>query len=319
MAGSVLRGKMEEGDRLLKEATKLCSPSVISLRFKPDWEQAGPLLDRAAVAYRAARAWQAAVGAYERAATAQERMGSPWHAGKALEAAAACCQEAGDRVGVTAFTRRAAEAYSEAGRPATGAEALAKGARLLEEADPAGALALYEAALELHEEDVKDTRGQDIYRDATNHCLRSKQWARGAELLLRAGGMCEAAGARAGMSRAYLGAVVVQLYGGQVGPAWATYQDCLAVDSFASSDAAHAADRLFTAYRSGSASAVVAAVKGAPEFSHALDNAVARLAKKLPTGDIAAAAAALGGDVGALGGGPGAAAAQADFDEDDLT
>lgn len=315
---AVNRTKLEEGDKLLKEANKLCSPSMLSLRFKPDWEQAGPLLERAAVAYRQGRAWEQAVGAYERAAQAQERMGSPWHAGKALESCAVCCKEGGNRSGVAHFSKRAAEMYSEAGRPSTGAEALAKGARLLEEGDPKAALQLYEDALELLEhDDSKDTRGQDIYRDVINHCVRSKQWDRAAEVLLRFGGVCDATGARQSMAKSYLGAVVVQLYAGLAQAAWATYQDCLAVDGFMSSDAAHAADRLFAAYRTGSAESVQGCVKSNGEFQYQLDNAVARLAKRLPTGDLKQQAAALGGELAVNL--TGDAAGQEDFDPDDLT
>ena len=44
---------------------------------------------------------------------------------------------------------------------------------------------------------------------------------------------------------------MVQLYAEEAKEAWATYQDVLGVDSFMTSTAAHAADNLFDAYRSG--------------------------------------------------------------------
>jgi len=119
-------GKVAEGEKLMKAAEKLCAPSVLSLRFKPEWEQACPLFERAAVAFKAGKAWLPAISALERAAQAQERQGSPWHAGKALESCAACAKEAGDAQRIVDFSHRAAEMFIEAGRPLQGADSLRK-------------------------------------------------------------------------------------------------------------------------------------------------------------------------------------------------
>jgi hypothetical protein len=49
------QGKMEEADKLMKKATKLCNPSLLSMRIKPDWEAACPMLERAALCYKVRR------------------------------------------------------------------------------------------------------------------------------------------------------------------------------------------------------------------------------------------------------------------------
>ena len=41
-----------EGDNLWKAAKKYTSPSVLSFRMKSDWEQAGPLYEKAATCFR---------------------------------------------------------------------------------------------------------------------------------------------------------------------------------------------------------------------------------------------------------------------------
>ena len=41
-----------EGDKFWKSASKLTSASFLSFRLKSDWEQAGPLYEKAANAYR---------------------------------------------------------------------------------------------------------------------------------------------------------------------------------------------------------------------------------------------------------------------------
>lgn len=60
-------------------------------------------------------------GAYERAAMAQDRLGSGWHAGKLLEAAAAASKDLGDWPKAADFARQAGAAYAQAGRPTAGA------------------------------------------------------------------------------------------------------------------------------------------------------------------------------------------------------
>lgn len=39
-------------DELFEKATKLTQPNVIALRLRPDWEQATPLFEKAAIAYK---------------------------------------------------------------------------------------------------------------------------------------------------------------------------------------------------------------------------------------------------------------------------
>lgn len=46
------KGKLEEAEKLLKQANKLWAPSLLDLRLKPDWEGAAPLYEKAALAFR---------------------------------------------------------------------------------------------------------------------------------------------------------------------------------------------------------------------------------------------------------------------------
>eukprot|EP00192_Tetraselmis_astigmatica_P014180 CAMPEP_0117672696 /NCGR_PEP_ID=MMETSP0804-20121206/14053_1 /TAXON_ID=1074897 /ORGANISM="Tetraselmis astigmatica, Strain CCMP880" /LENGTH=315 /DNA_ID=CAMNT_0005481337 /DNA_START=75 /DNA_END=1022 /DNA_ORIENTATION=- len=311
-------GKVAEGEKLMKAAEKLCAPSVLSLRFKPEWEQACPLFERAAVAFKAGKAWLPAISALERAAQAQERQGSPWHAGKALESCAACAKEAGDAQRIVDFSHRAAEMFIEAGRPLQGADSLRKGAQLLESTDPIRALDLGCEGLDMLEENQDSgPRNPDMYLEVINMAVRSKDWGRAVVLLLRFGEFCHNTNAHTSMAKCYLGAVVIQLYAGEAREAWATFQDVLGVDAFMTSSAAQAADRLFDAYRTCDADQVRDCVKSNPPFQHGLDNAIGRLAKKLPVGDLEKQGRELGGAYAqVLNMGDGVAA---ELDEDDLT
>lgn len=53
---ALVTGTMAQGEaeKLWKEAEKLTSPSLLSFRLKSDWEQAGPLYEKAAGFFRVA-------------------------------------------------------------------------------------------------------------------------------------------------------------------------------------------------------------------------------------------------------------------------
>ena len=42
----------KSADKLMKQAEKCIRPAVMSMRFKPDWDEAYPLFEKAAVQYR---------------------------------------------------------------------------------------------------------------------------------------------------------------------------------------------------------------------------------------------------------------------------
>ena len=42
----------KEANKLMKEAMKSIGPSLLEFRFKPDYETAGPMFERAAVLYK---------------------------------------------------------------------------------------------------------------------------------------------------------------------------------------------------------------------------------------------------------------------------
>ena len=51
-------------------------PGVLSLRVKPDWEKALPLLEKAAATFKMHKDYEQAATAFEKASLAQERTGS---------------------------------------------------------------------------------------------------------------------------------------------------------------------------------------------------------------------------------------------------
>jgi len=236
----------------------------------------------------------AAKDCWERAATGHLAQKSPWHAAKALERAGEMARDAKDWPEVKACFERSSELCLEEGRPATAAEALIKAAKALEEPEPSEATELYLRGIYLLEDCGKGNLAGETFRSAIAHSVRNQKWSNAAMLSMRFAASCDAAGADHSQCKAYLGAIVIWLYAEDASQAWATYQDALAVTKFSSSDEAFAAEAVIEAYGEGVDTAVKDAVKFHHAFSH-LDNCVARLAKKLPAGDVVAMSEVLGG------------------------
>eukprot|EP00195_Chlamydomonas_chlamydogama_P008641 CAMPEP_0202893498 /NCGR_PEP_ID=MMETSP1392-20130828/3070_1 /ASSEMBLY_ACC=CAM_ASM_000868 /TAXON_ID=225041 /ORGANISM="Chlamydomonas chlamydogama, Strain SAG 11-48b" /LENGTH=310 /DNA_ID=CAMNT_0049577851 /DNA_START=30 /DNA_END=962 /DNA_ORIENTATION=- len=284
---SISNGEREkEAEKLVKKANKEISPSLLDFRLKPDWEAAAPLFEKAALMYKQAGNPEKAIETYERAALCQEKIGSSWHAAKHLEACGDICKLQGWFDRLASYYRQAADAYAQAGKLTTGADALAKGARALEENDRATAIQMLLEACDHYENEGKEVQGRDVFTLAISLMIKAKRYAEAAQHLARFAAACERAGSRNSQNKAYLGAIVCLLYGQDAAAAWHAFQDFMSVDAFMSSEEAFAADALFVAYRSQSPEEVKRVVESKASLFKALDNQVARLAVRLPTGDV---------------------------------
>ncbi|EFJ44524.1 hypothetical protein VOLCADRAFT_95241 [Volvox carteri f. nagariensis] len=272
----------KEAKDLLKKAKGLTAPSLLELRFKPDWEAAAPMLDKAALLYKQLGHIDKALEAYERAAHAQERLGSQWHAAKHYEVIADLSRQQNRPKETAKYFKMAADYYLECGKPTTAGEVLTRGARVLEEPDPEEAVRLYYDALDVYESSEREAYAVDSFRAAASFLLRLERWADAVEVLMRFGALSDKVGARNTQNKSYLGAVVTWLWAGDAEAAWATFQDAMHVESFESSEEAFAADALFEVYRLNDEAAITSLVKSRPIFKQ-LDSQVARLAVRLPS------------------------------------
>ncbi|KAJ9532770.1 hypothetical protein QJQ45_010880 [Haematococcus lacustris] len=275
--------KQEEAGKLMKKASKAISPSLFDFRLKPDWEVAAPLFERAAVLFKQVGRFEDASEAYERASTAQEKLQSPFHAAKHMEAAAETARLSKSWDKVFEYTKSAAELYINANRATVAADCLARGARQLEEHDVEHALTLLYDAVDIYESDTKEANAADVFRQAISLLVRAKRYPEAVEMMMRFGSQCDRVGARSSQCKCYLGAIVTHLFAKEAREAWMVFQDALAIDAFVSSEEAFAADALFSAYRSGEEDEVQRVVKSKSVFKQ-LENQVARLAMKLPQG-----------------------------------
>eukprot|EP00879_Flechtneria_rotunda_P005030 GHRR01005306.1.p1 GENE.GHRR01005306.1~~GHRR01005306.1.p1 ORF type:complete len:315 (+),score=87.96 GHRR01005306.1:217-1161(+) len=297
MKSSSMGDKLLEADKLMGKGNKYWAPSLLDLRLKPDWEAAAPLFEKAALLYKQVGQLEKSRAAYEQAAQSQEKIGSVWHAAKHLETCGQISKDLGQLDKMADFIRQAGSFFAQAGRLSAAADALSRGAKSLEDKAPHEASTLYLEAIEHYETDGKETQASDVFRQAIALLVRRQAWADAVSMCMRFAQACDGASARSSQSKAYLGAIVVWLYAGEPKQAWQVFQDVLGVESFTKSDDAFAADALFMAYQTGEAAKVQAVVQSKAAFKQ-LDNQLARLAVKLPQGDLAEQSRVLGAMMG---------------------
>uniref|UniRef100_A0A0D6R4D1 Gamma-soluble NSF attachment protein n=1 Tax=Araucaria cunninghamii TaxID=56994 RepID=A0A0D6R4D1_ARACU len=295
--------KVAEAEKMMKKANKLTKLSFT--RWSADWNTATTLYEQAALAFRLAKETEKAKEAFDRAATGQERLSSPWQAAKHLESAGALAKELENWNEVADYYKRASELYTECGRPQPASDALARGARALEDAVPDEALRMYIDSCALLEDEGKEQMAFDTYRAVTNLYLKLERFSDAATILVRWGLAADKCKAINSQCKAYLSAIIVYLYAHDFKQADQCYNDCSQIDVFSNSEQNYCAEKLLRAYREADVEEIKHITKSSSAIS-GLDHTIIRLARKLPTGDVNAVASS-------------AAAEEEPLDENDLT
>lgn len=270
----------DDPDALLVRADKKMVTTLT--RWKPDYDAAAQLYEEAGGKFRALGRKRDAMIALEKCAHANAQTGDDWHAGRCLEQCASLAKDVGTPADIVDYAERAREAYTLANRQQRAAEAVGKIASFLDELDPDAACRLYDSAVQLLEDDDKHIYCADFYRAAAAVRVRQERHDQAAELMMRFGACCDAAGSVHSQRKAYLSAIVATLLADDAEGAQATYADVSDVPNFQNSDEQRAAYRLLTAYRDADADAIRAAVSSCAAFGF-LDAPFARGAKRLPT------------------------------------
>lgn len=296
MAGS-------DPEKLIAKADKMTKLSFT--RWNADWRNAAVLYEQAAVAFRLAKKYEKAKLAFEKASQGQEMLSSPWDAAKHMESAAAMAKEHGNWNEVADFYRKASELYMECGRSQPASDALAKGARALEESKPEEAVRLYMDSCAILEEDDKEQMAFDLYRAATSVYIKLEKYEDAASTLLRWGLAADKCNAKNSQCKAYLSAIIVYLYTHDFKQAEQCYNDCSQTDAFMGSDQSRIGSRLLTAYTEGDIEEIKRVAQSNSLSS--LDHVIIKLARKLPTGNLDMVKAEAAGEEGG------------ELDEDNLT
>ncbi|TYJ33661.1 hypothetical protein E1A91_A05G118400v1 [Gossypium mustelinum] len=213
-------------------------------------------------------------------------LSSPWDAAKSMESAAAIAKELRNWTEVIDFYRKASELYMQCDRPQYASDSLAKAARAVEDALPNDAIKLYGDACVLLEDDRKEQMALDLYHAVTNIYVKLEKYTDAVAFLLKLGLAADKCNATNSQCKAYLSAVIVYLYAHDLKQAEKCYNDCSQIDAFLRSDQNRFAGKLLSAYREGDVEEIKR-VSQSRSITN-LDSVIIKLARKLPTGDVAA-------------------------------
>ncbi|KAK5827060.1 Gamma-soluble NSF attachment -like protein [Gossypium arboreum] len=272
-----------DSNKLISKADKLTRLSLT--RWSADWKSATLLYEQAANGFRVSKDYEKAKLAFEKASKGQEMLASPWDAAKHMESAAALAKELRNWTEVIDFYRRASELYMQCDRPRPASDSLAKAARALEDALPDDAVQLYTDACVILEDDGKEQMAFDLYRAAASIYVKLEKFTDAATFLLRLGLAADKCNARNSQCKAYLSAIIVYLYAHDLKQAEKCYNDCSQIDAFLRSDQNRCASKLLSAYTEGDVEEIKRVAQSSTISN--LDNVIIKLARKLPTGDVA--------------------------------
>ncbi|KAA3489462.1 gamma-soluble NSF attachment protein-like [Gossypium australe] len=310
--------------KLISKADNLTTLSLT--RWSADWESATRLYERAANGFRVSKDYENAKLAFEKASKGREMLSSyplllAQTIAKSMESAAALAKELRNWTEVIDFYRKASELYMQCHRPQFASDSLAKAARAVEDALPNDAIKLYSDACVLLEDDRKEQMALDLYHAVTNIYVKLEKYTDAVAFLLKLGlaaDKCNATNSQYKHNN-LSSDIWVLIAVKHDSPAtennlpsisflspeeerevnqlsihftlmtWDTFVFTITklwIDAFLRSDQNRFAGKLLSAYKEGDVEEIKRAAQSRSITN--LDSVIIKLARKLPTGDVAA-------------------------------
>lgn len=139
--------KIEEGQEYIRQAEKSLKTSL--LKWRPDYDVAADDYNKAATAFRIAKAYDQCKECYTKAANCHKQNRAFFHAAKCYEQIMLVLKETNNLTQIEEYVNRASKLYQQHGSPESAAAALDKAAKCLEGPHPEVSLRLYQHALEV--------------------------------------------------------------------------------------------------------------------------------------------------------------------------
>jgi len=273
--------KLTEADKQMKEADKLATKTLT--RWKPDWDSASVLYEKAATNFKNAKAYEQAKQAFKKASNAQYQMNILYSAGKHMDNAALMAKELKQIEEATSLYEKASVIYRENGSGAVAADNLAKAAKLIEPVSTEKAMDYLKQACELYELEDKEHYSGETFKVAISLFLRNKKYADTVELLKNQARVFGKLNQTHDIHKCYLSIIVVYLFCDDVVAASKEYTQCIEFPTFAMSQEGLTASELLDAYENGNAEALK--IVTSKQIFNFLDNQVTKIARALTISD----------------------------------
>jgi len=269
--------KLAEGDAFMKEADKLTTKTFT--RWKPDWDGACGIYEKAGNSYKNAKAYEKSRDAFKKASTAYVNMGISFSAAKNMEAAASMSQANTNMEEAANLYEQACTLYRENGTPEKAAENLVKAAKILEDRDPEKAMQHAVEACDIYIDDEKEHFASSTFRTAIALSLRVKKYDIVLGLLKKQQGIHDRLNQPQDVFKAFLSQIIVHLYVDDYVAADRIYQEAVLYPGYSGSPECKVSQDLLDAYEKRNNEALQKALNH--QTITFLDNEVAKLAKTL--------------------------------------
>jgi tetratricopeptide (TPR) repeat protein len=266
-----------EGDILMKEADKLTTKTL--LRWKADYDTAGPIYERAGTAYKNAQNYLGAKNAFKKAAECLKQADLSFLAAKNYESAAMMAKEMSQTDESVSLIEESAKHFRLTGNPDKAAEVLIKAARWIESSDVEKALSLAKTSLEVYEIDDKEQFSGNAYKYATGLCIRNKRIDDALQMYNKQAAIHSKLNHDSDVLKAYLSIMIIHLSRDDYAAAEKAFQDFVGTHGFTNSQEGRGAMELMDAYEKRDNEGLKKCVN--KQIFTFLDNDVAKLAKKL--------------------------------------
>ena len=273
----------QKGASLLSQGEKALKTSWS--KWKPDYLNAAPLFEKAGVSFRAAREFERARDAFERASEAHYEIDAVFASGQMLEKAAASLEQVPGKKradDACIYLERAANRFVEAGEPATAATCLRKAAESYKKRGDPGSRAapLFLRACEVLEETGKAILGVDTFRATLNFLVSEQKWTDALDFCHRMIKLYEEIKQPSNVFKMYLSIVVLNLCRNDYVAAKAELDKHFDNAKYLTSAECEAAEDILIAWKEGDDLAVENILKTKLAFQY-LDREIGKVARKL--------------------------------------
>lgn len=273
--------KLQEADQQMKEGDKLSTKTLT--RWKPDWDSAAVVYEKAANNYKNAKAYEQAKQAYKKTSNAHYQMNILFTSAKHLDNAAAMAKEQKQIEEATTLYEKASMVYRENGSGFNAADNLAKAAKLIEPINVDKAMDYLKQACELFELEDKEHYSGETFKIAISLFLRNKKYGDTIELLRNQSRVFKKLNQPHDLHKCFLSMIVVYLHCDDTVAANNLYTEFNDVPGFALSQEGGAAAELLSAYENGNPEDLKAIIN--KQIFNFLDNQICKIARALTISD----------------------------------
>ena len=201
--------KIEEGLECIKNAEKSLKTSF--LKWRPDYDSAADEYNRAATCFRNARSFEQCKDCLMKAADCYKQNRSFFHAAKCLDQAMLVCRDLGNLLEIASLAERSCSLYQQHGSAESGAFALDKAAKMIEEQHPGEALKLFQHAADVAMVENNIRQSAEYVSKVSRILVKLKMYDQAADSLRREIGLHEQSEHMPAIGRLAVALVLVQL------------------------------------------------------------------------------------------------------------